>query len=345
MGKRSTVYNDGLTARWDEVNPKNQKLYEKFLRYARSIDLSPQTIYQYGQQLKVFFCFILEQCDNKFFVDLKKSDLIEYSYWLQTELKVSGSRISTLRSVISSLSKYIEDTLDDEYPNFRNISSVIKISNREPVREKTVMSEDDVQRTLDILVSQKKYQVACFLALLVASGMRRSETIQMKVDFFTEKNKVLRNMFYLTPKIRTKGKGTEGKKLPKYVIIKMFQPYFDMWMKEREEKGIKNEELFVVYKDGNYIPASISTVDTWAKKIKKISGLEYYNHCSRHYFTTFMNEQKFTDTEIKTLVGWESVDMVRRYDDHTSEQQLEGAIDRFAKAFGFDDEDEDEEGE
>ena len=337
---RTTVYNDGLVTdeKWEQVSKKNKDLLKDFLDYLKASDKSPATRYQYEQQLKIFFCYLYDRCDNKFFVDLKKRDLIKFSLWLQSELKVSSSRVSTLRSVISSLSAYIEKVLDDEFPTFRNISSVIEISNREPVREKTVMSQEEMQKCLDALIEQKKYQIACYFALLVASGMRKSEAIQMKISFFEEKNKVLSGMFYLTPFIRTKGKGERGKLLQKYVAVNMFQPYLELWMKEREEKGIQSEYLFITYKDGNYVPAAVSTVNSWANTIGKITNLDYYNHSSRHFFTTYMKENGVSDSDIQGLVGWASRDMVRRYDDHTNEQQLERSLDKFAAVFGAKDE-------
>ena len=336
---RSTVYNDGLVteAKWEKVSKENKSLLKDFLDYCKASDKSPQTRYQYERQLKVFFCYVAENLDNKFFVDLKKKDLIKFSLWLQSDLGVSSARISTLRSCISSMSAYIEEVLDDEYPTFRNIASVIKISNREPVRDKTVMSEEEMQKCLDMLVEQKRYQIACYFALLISSGMRKSEAIQMKVSYFTEKSKVLNGMFYLTPFIRTKGKGEKGKPLKKYIIVKTFQKYFDLWMNERKEKGIQSEWLFVTYKDGNYDPAAISTVNSWATIIGKITNLDYYNHSSRHFFTTYMKEQGFSDTRIQSLVGWASLDMVRRYDDHTAEQELEGALAEFEAVFGMGD--------
>lgn len=339
---RKTVYNDGLVTekKWEAVSEKNKELLKEFLDYLKASDKSPATRYQYEQQLKLFFCYIAEKCDNKFFVDIKKRDLIKFSLWLQSELKVSSSRVSTLRSVISSLSAYIEKVLDDEFPNFRNISSVIEISNREPVREKTVMTQEEMQSCLDKLVEQGKYQIACYFALLVSSGMRKSEAIQMKVSFFEEKNKVLNGLFYYTPFIRTKGRGEKGKPLQKYIAVKMFKPYLDLWLKERKEKGIQSDWLFVTYKDGNYEPAAVSTVNSWANKIGKITGLDYYNHSSRHFFTTYMKEQGSDDATIQSLVGWASLDMVRRYDDHTNEQQLESQLGQLQRAFGNNDDEE-----
>ena len=54
---------------------------------------------------------------------------------------------------MSSLSSYIEMILDDEYPDFRNIIGKIPPPPRNEVREKTVLTDDDAQELLDLLVN------------------------------------------------------------------------------------------------------------------------------------------------------------------------------------------------
>lgn len=103
----------------------------------------------------------------------------------------------------------------------------------------------------------------------------------------------------------------------------MFKPYFDLWMNERKEKGIKSEWLFVTYKDGNYLSASTSTANSWAVKIGKVAGCDYYNHSSRHAFVTHAKDWGYSESAIQKIVGWNSIDMVQRYDDHTDTEELE----------------------
>ena len=70
MGKRSTVYHSLVTPeKWDKVNEKNKNLINEFTDYLRSANKSPATIKQYEAQLRTFFVFVLERCENKFFVD------------------------------------------------------------------------------------------------------------------------------------------------------------------------------------------------------------------------------------------------------------------------------------
>ena len=53
---RKTVYNNNLTKDWEQVSGQNRALVEDFIKYLKSNDKSPQTIFQYHEWLKVFFC-------------------------------------------------------------------------------------------------------------------------------------------------------------------------------------------------------------------------------------------------------------------------------------------------
>lgn len=323
MGKRSTVYNEGLTSNWDNVLKKNQQLLKEFILYCKTTDHSAQTCYQYEQQLRVFFCWIEKNCDNKFFVDIKKREYIMFFGSLQEEYGMSSNRIATIKSVISSLSNYVENILDEEYPTFKNAVKNIQLGVKQPVREKTVMTEEQVQEGLDKLVELGKYEIACFFAALVSSGARKAEVLQYKVSDFTDKNVVLHGKYWLTAPIRTKGRGVKGKILRKYVEIARFKPYLDLWLEKREELGIHNEELFTTYNNGEYGPAKISTVSSWAKVIGKVCGCDYYVHQSRHQFTTNAKRNGMPDSVLQKMVGWSSADMIQVYDDREDTEELE----------------------
>ena len=322
---RKTVYHNGLVTpeKWEQVNIRNKELLNEFVSYLQSSNKSEQTIQQYTAQLKIVFVFLMEQCDNKFFVDLKKRDLIRFAGWLQNTLKVSPNRVATMKSVISSLSTYIERVLDDEFPSFRNLSNVIEVGAKEPVREKTVLSEDEILDGLEKLVAKGKLQVACFMALLFASGMRKAEAIQMRVDDFVNGKVVMNGIFYLTHKIRTKGRGKAGKILAKYVFKDILDKYLQLWLNERAKLGIESEWLFVTYKNGQWCQAAISTADSFAKTISATMGVDAYCHNFRHAWCTYCHRKGYPETIVQKLQGWAGLEMVSLYNDIGDEEQLE----------------------
>jgi len=327
---RSTVYNDNITSSWDEVSKENKQLVNDFIKYCKSNDKSPQTIHQYEEWLKVFFCWNYDENDDKFFVDLKRRDFVYYFGWCR-DLGMSANRIASLKSVLSSLSSEIELLYEDVYPQFHNQLRALEPVKIATVREKTVISNQQMTEILEKLVEEKEYQIACYLALACASGSRKAELLQMKVNFFTPEREVFDGYMYCTPEIRSKGQGKRGKIIKKYVIKELFQPFLNLWLKEREEKGIVMDSLFVTKKDGEYVPATVSTANSFAAKISKIFGIDYYAHSSRHFFCTYLKRMKLPDDVITQIFGWANSDMIKIYSDIPAEEILGEFFTNFIK--------------
>ncbi len=319
---RKTVYNNIVTEElWNKVNEENKELLEEFLEYLQSTDKSPTTINSYNSDIQIFFVWNLQKNKNKFFVDINKREIMKYQNYLLNELKHSSNRIRRLKSSISSMSNFIESMMDDLYPDFRNIINKVPAPVKQPVREKTVLTEEQVQELLDYLVENKKYHHACVFALALASGSRKAELLRFKASYFQDEN-IKYGALYKTPeKIKTKGRSSKGKMLNRYILVSKFKPYFDLWMKQREELGIEGEELFWV-KYGQWKPADVTTLDSYAKTFSKILGIDFYWHSLRHYFTTELCKANIPANVVKDIIGWESTAMVDIYNDTEVDEEL-----------------------
>lgn len=260
---RKTVYNKNLTQEWANVSLQNRNLVTDFIRYCKSNDKSPQTINQYTEWLKVFFCWNYSENGDKFFIDLKRRDFVYYFGWCR-ELGMSANRIAALKSVLSSLSAEIELLYEDLYPNFHNQLRALQPVHISTVRQKTVITNEQMVEILQQLKDQGYKQEACYLALACASGCRKAELLQMKVSFFKPSNEVFDGYMYCSPEIRTKGRGKTGKLIKKYIIKELFDPFLKDWLEEREKKGIVSDDLFLNIKSKGYEPATISTANKFA---------------------------------------------------------------------------------
>ena len=326
MGKRTTVYHEIVTQeKWEKVNEKNKKLIVEFVDYLQSANKSPMTIKQYESQLRTFFVFVLERCENKFFVDLKKRDLIKYFGYLTNELEVSPNRICSMRAVLSSMSNFIERIMDEEYPQFRNIVKVLEPVDKSFVRERPALTMDQIKECLEKLEEDKKYQVACCLAVLAASGMRKSEIIQMKMEYFEEDRLIYNGLAYETDKIRTKGRGKAGKIVTRIVFRNLVDVdhYIDLWRKKRTELGIKDEYMFVVYRNGSYEPATQTTINSFARTISKYLGEDFFIHNIRHTTSTALELAGYPIDVVQTIFRWADPKMVKYYSNISDTQSLE----------------------
>ena len=269
--------------------------------------------------MKVFFCWNYNENEDKFFIDLKKRDFVRYLGYLRG-LGLSSNRVASLKSAISSLANCIEVLDEDLYPNFRNLIKSLEPVRKEPVREKTVLTDEQVKECLDKLLAQNQCQIACALALSFASGMRKAELTRMKVEFFDDAHLILNGKMYKTGIIKTKGHGSSGKQIPKYVLRDKFQPYFDAWMKQRAERGIESPWLFVTASEGKFIQATVSQMNTYAEKIGALMNVPFYFHCMRHLWTTNMQKEGISDSAIAEIQSWNSLEMVKRYSDIPTEE-------------------------
>lgn len=308
-----------------QVNPKNIRLKKDFITYLKSIQRRPSTINGYSNDIDIFFVWNLQNNDNKFFVELSKRDLIAYQGYLDNNNKNSPARIRRLKSTLSSLSNYVENILDDEYKDFRSIVRKVENPINQPVREKTIFSDEQLQGLLDTLVEKKQYRQACMLALAMSSGRRKSELTRFKVSYFNDENIIYGSLFKTPEKIETKGRGRNGKLLTCYTLVKEFKPYLDLWINERKEKGIESEWLFPKKVGSGYINEQMDsqTLDSWAGTFTNLlGGVNFYWHSLRHFFTTHLAESGVPTHIIQEIIGWESADMCNLYIDTDTDAKL-----------------------
>ena len=326
---RKTILNNITTPELiKQINPKNKKLMDDYLMYLKSIQRSETTVNSYKNDLEIFFVWCLKNADNKFFIDITKRDIISYQNYLLYENKNSASRVRRLKATLSSLSNYIENIMDVEYPNFRNIVNKVENPINEPVREKSVFEEDEIQYLLDYLINKKEYQKACLVALAMASGRRKSELVRFKANYFDKENLLYGSLYKTPEKIKTKGRG-KGKFLYCYILKSKFQKYFDLWMAQRTELGINSEWLFVSYnnKTKKWEQMNVTKLNSWANSFTKILNKDFYWHSLRHNFCTFLLKSGLPDSVVQEIFGWDSAEMVNIYNDQTTDDQLSNYFD------------------
>lgn len=301
-----------------KINPDNINLMNKFIMYLNSTGTSPNTIKVYKSNMHIFLNWIRENEGNKDFSKVDETDIMMFQGQC-LDSGMSSARIRNLRATISSMSNYIVKTLKKREPerfgDFENCVKYIDAPPHTPARKKTVLSEDDVNNLLSKLVEQERYQQACMVAVLISSGMRKSEAIQCKVDWFVGESVKISGGMYVSPEIRTKGRGREGKRLSKFFIQKLLDPYLKLWLEERERLGITHEDLFVRKIDGKWDSIQQSTVDSWMTMCSKVAGEVIYAHAFRHYVSTWLVRNGTEISKVKDFHGHAGVETTELYVD------------------------------
>lgn len=304
-----------------QINPENAQLLDDFVDYLRSIQRRESTIHGYINDIQIAFVWSLLHNNNAFYCDWTKRQIVRYQNWLINENKNSPARVKRLKAALSSLGNFVESVLDEDYPNFRNIINKIESPTNQPVREKTIFTDEQISGLLKTLVEKGKYDRACALALALYSGRRKAELLRFRVSDFSEDKLVCEGALYKSAPIETKGSGANGKQLECFTLAKQFQPYLDLWMKYREQNGIESEWLFPNRQDPKkQLP--ISTMNSWANSFSRILGVDFYWHAMRHMTVTNFKRAGIPDTVIQQYIGWSDISMVPIYSDMQAEEQL-----------------------
>ena len=300
-----------------QVNPENTQLLNEFLDYLRSIKRSNGTIEQYKSDISIAFVWNLLHNNNKFFVNWTKRNIVAYQNWLLNNNENSPARVRRLKAALSSMSNFIEAILDEDYPNFRNIINKIENPANHPVREKTVWEQEELEKLLDLLMEKKSYEKACFVALGMYGGRRKSEICRFKVSDFNDDKLVCGGALYKSAPILTKG----NKYLECYTLAKRFKPYLDTWMQWRDEHNIQSEWLFPDPADFNEHRESES-LNSWAVSMSAMTGRDFYFHSLRHYFVSDLSRAGIPDNVVVQIIGWSSSEMFNIYNDNSKDDQI-----------------------
>lgn len=338
MAKRRKTFRKVITSDEliEQINPENKKLMERFLKNFAT-KRSPNSVVSYRSNLNIFMCWNILENDNQFFVDVKKRELADFFDYCVTELKWSPNRYAQMHSSLSSFSAWIENFYDEDYPQFRNLLPKIEKPVKENIRKKTVLQKEEIDMLFKYFDENNMVQDACLLALVISCGARVSELARFTIDLIDENNTVFDDLFLeTTEEIATKGRGTTGKMLKKYILKDMFLPHYHKWLEVRknimEESGQDNNYIFVT-KDGN--PASADRIRDWMSGWSDIVDQPCYPHSFRHYHITLLKKLEVEDDLIVYLTGWsESTghSMIAIYNDMTAKDRKWKNLDKLKAA-------------
>lgn len=338
MAKRRKTFRKVITSPEliEQINSKNKTLMERFLKNFAT-KRSPNSVVSYRSNLNIFFCWNILENDNKFFIDIKKRELLDFFDYAVTELQWSPNRYAQCHSSLSSFSAWIENFYDEDYPTFRNLLPKIEKPVKENIRKKTVLQKEDVDKLFKYFEDNNMTQDACLLSLVISCGARVSELARFTMDLIDENNVVFDGLFLeTTEEIVTKGRGTTGKMLRKYILKDMFLPHYHKWLEEREkimeETGQDHNHIFVT-KDGN--PANADRLRDWMNEWSNIVDQPCYPHSFRHYHITMLKKLELEDDFIVYITGWsESTghSMVGIYNDMTAADRKWKNLDKLKAA-------------
>lgn len=177
---RNNLYDEAVYE--NKVNVLNKALLSDYILEIKSRGLSKGTIYQYTSDIKAFYCWLNDNFNNAYILDLKRRTFRQFFLAL-SERGTSSARVNRFQSSLRNLLEYaVED--DDEYDYDINVMKNVKGVKNTPVRDIVFLSDKQITTILDRLMKEERYQEALYLSLSYDSAARRNEVWQVeKHDF------------------------------------------------------------------------------------------------------------------------------------------------------------------
>jgi len=307
-------------ADWAKVNEFNRFIYDDF--FANNVELSDKTIKAYQSNLKIWFKWVMDNLNNKPQTEIRGLDFKRFQNWL-ISLEHSSADISNKRAAVSSLNNYIMVYYEREYPTFRNfINASIKKPEKSFVYDKVPPTKAEMEHLISELEKsdiRDKYQKIAYLKFTWETGCRRAETLQImkeivnselivkkravKLEDGTEVEKEIK--YYLTPKIRCKGKGKTGK-IRRLKFSDYSMDAFKKWLEERGDDDCSF--MFVTKYGGEVDRVTEATLNYWCSEIfSPILGRRFHPHILREAKATVsVVEEGKNISAVQRLLGHES---------------------------------------
>ena len=309
------LYNEEI---YSKSNINNRNFLDDYVLELKSRGLSEGTIKQYQNDLRGYICWIYNNQNDMFLLDLKRRDFRNFILYLQ-EMELSNARINRFQSSIRNALEYaLLD--DDDYPEYiQNPMARIKsLDSKAVVKEVVFLEDEQVTFLLNYLLKSKQYQKALYLSLSYDSCGRRSEIYSVTKDGF------LTDGVYKT--LPVKGKG--GKVFPLHYSDRTKQ-IAKLYLDDRGSDNI--DSLWINERGKEKRQVSKNMLYLHAISLRSILEAEYNkdipmsSHSIRHF--GLQNYQDGTHSALK-FMGKDKLelDMLKILAHHTNISTTEGYL-------------------
>lgn len=295
MTNYNKLYDDEI---YKLVNKENKMLLEDYIMELKARGRAVKTIEQYAFDIRMMFCFIHENMNNKSILELKKRDFRNFFLMLQENGK-SSSRINRVQSSLRNLLEYAVDD-EDEYEDYvQNPMKKIKSIEKQVVKEIVFISDEQVTFLLDYLIEHNQIQKALYLSLSYDSAGRRGEVWQVQKHSFLEEGTFKTNIVT----------GKRSKKFP-LMFSQRTKDIANIYLNQRGEDSI--DSLWVTGKGEAKRPLGYDALYNFSISFRAILESEYNedipmsSHSIRHF--SLENYQNATHHALR-FMGKDSLDL------------------------------------
>lgn len=313
------VYNRIFTTeKWNKVNSFNKDLLNDYMLQIKAEGKSESSQKQYYNDARIMLIYILEELDNKPLYKLNRKAFRNYTLWMK-ENGMSPARINRMLSTSRNILNFglEDDDYSDEFEDCKANPSRIKGIKKEKVRDIVFLTNEEVLKIYNHLISKEEYSQALLCAFMYESAGRRNEVYQVKrSDIDLDGNFTLSEVT-----------GKRGKKF-KLMYHHLTKEAFSLLEKNR----IDEYDTLWLTRSGT--PASYESLYAWVCSWREIlnNEKEFNPHSYRHsalenystgeHYVAQRLDKKFTIQELKLLAHHEDLSTTDSYLRNKEEDML-----------------------
>jgi integrase/recombinase XerD len=279
-------------------------MLEQFERYLREEGKSENTIKGYLQSVAGFLKWFDESKDVEF-KQLHRENVQEYISFLRT---VKNAKPKTINTKLNALVKFNKFLIEAKVQRDMVLTKKDYMKVQQQYASLAKVELKDVEKFRQLVLDSGNKRNYALVTLLAYAGLRISEALNLKMNDF---NLVSREIT-----VRS-GKGD------KYRVVFMsdkVKSALQSWLKERKEKGIESEYLFISNRNK---PLDRTAVNKLFKEYSEHIGKEITPHDLRHFFCSHAISRGLSVHEVANQAGHSNIHTTLLYTNPTKDELIQ----------------------
>ncbi|NCI19897.1 tyrosine-type recombinase/integrase [Clostridium botulinum] len=298
----------------EEINTENLKLLKKYERDMQMRELSNKSIYSYRCDLMAWMRYLVINQFNPIITELNEDDIEEFIFYC----KEQGNNTERIKRRMASLSAFYKFLRRKRIIKENPMEFIPRPKKGLPVVVQTFLTKEQYQLMKKKLEEQDDFQLKVY-ALFSISTMARVNAVSnvtwSQIDF---DNRTVDDVLEKEGKIVTLYFSIEVKEL----LLKL--------KKEREEKGIECDYVFVTKYDGKIDKVDTNTLTRWAKKIGEMIDVPtLHPHDFRHSGSQLLMLSGMPIESISSLLNHSGLDVTKNHYLKEDKRKMQKEKDKF----------------
>ncbi|MEK4207150.1 tyrosine-type recombinase/integrase [Paenibacillus sp. FSL R10-2788] len=278
-------------------------MIQLFEQQLQNDDMSVNTTKSYILNVKGYIKWF-EESKGTEFKKLHRENIKDYISYLKTIKKNSSSSIN---AKISALIKFNDFLIESHIQSEQVISKKDMLKLQTQYASLATVGLADVEKFRQLVLESDSKRNYAIVSLLAYCGLRISECLNIRMSDFNLTSREL---------IVYEGKGNKQRTV---IISSKAKTALQSWIKERTDKGIDSEYLFVSNR-GSKIDRTV--INKLFKQYSALIGKDITPHDLRHFFCSHALENDMSVHEVANQAGHSNIHTTLLYTNPTRDKML-----------------------